>query len=100
MYWNTEIASNIQGKNMINRNMRCIEIGHVSVNAVSLVWLIETWDVLKWRSYLQKITVLSRINRNMRCIEIVNRLGGIGKTYRLIETWDVLKFLFRWGYGF
>ena len=33
---------------LINRNMRCIEIFPNAESKQKAIWLIETWDVLKW----------------------------------------------------
>ncbi len=38
-----------------------------------LIWLIETWDVLKYCQVECSVKVRTRINRNMRCIEIENQ---------------------------
>ena len=53
----------------INRNMRCIEIPNLKTSRKMLLWLIETWDVLKCATPIS---------------ELYSHLG-------LIETWDVLK---------
>ena len=71
MYWNAENTYQTTRWEMINRNMRCIEI-HLSSMAL--------------HSDLP-------INRNMRCIEIVARRLLARPYDRLIETWDVLKLI-------
>ena len=97
---------------MINRNMRCIEIGLQRPSEQAIRRLIETWDVLKWRTscgvntsklinrnmrcieiwHLSKILQgIIPINRNMRCIEIFRILLWLAIQTWLIETWDVLK---------
>ena len=54
---------------VINRNMRCIEIHAGSSGVGGGPGLIETWDVLKYPDELRKVMVMAG----------------------LIETWDVLK---------
>jgi len=98
---------------LINRNMRCIEMRWCPPASVMDLWLIETWDVLKWQLKSTR-NPWKMINRNMRCIEIhdllihllvpawINRNIRCIEIYRvprlwcplarLIETWDVLKF--------
>ena len=51
--------------------MRCIEISIQNGEHGVIVWLIETWDVLKWRNFNDALFISGW----------------------LIETWDVLK----WG---
>ena len=62
----------IQGwdKNLINRNMRCIEIHADCEKEVCPIWLIETWDVLKSQEVYKYFIASFAINRNMRCIEM------------------------------
>ena len=59
----------IQAPAEINRNMRCIEIAPSNLIIHYGMWLIETWDVLKYNSF-----TLREFLRSW-----------------LIETWDVLK---------
>ncbi len=47
MYWNESTHNMISTAYKINRNMRCIEIIPTQILIVSVVRLIETWDVLK-----------------------------------------------------
>ena len=72
MYWNTLSLPRSYFINVINRNMRCIEI------------------------LLKQIAIGSplRINRNMRCIEIWPNIPSVHAWNWLIETWDVLKLKF------
>ena len=93
MYWNlvTDITEN--AADMINRNMRCIEINTSICRIRNTYRLIETWDVLKWFcTALQRMPY--SINRNMRCIEMLFQVLFDSLYERLIETWDVLKFQF------
>ena len=47
MYWNTMVVALAQYNNMININMRCIEIGKGVKHGALLKRLTLTWDVLK-----------------------------------------------------
>ena len=62
------LTNYIISSDSINRNMRCIEMYRIEQSALKNRWLIETWDVLKFR-----------------------RLWSCPPLLRLIETWDVLK---------
>ena len=76
----------------INRNMRCIEMICCHLHICHRLWLIETWDVLKYGWKHQIFIIVVKINRNMRCIEMrIGRRGSCGSCVWLIETWDVLK---------
>ena len=55
---------------MININMRCIEIHRWDFLRSRLNWLTLTWDVLKL-SKARLIIYAVQININMRCIEMV-----------------------------
>ena len=55
MYWNHEFQYFSGIYNLINRNMRCIEIGLKAASWVKIIRLIETWDVLKLIWILESI---------------------------------------------
>ena len=56
--------------NLININMRCIEILTTLIYSIRLLWLTLTWDVLKLTTP-RSLSVSVSININMRCIEIL-----------------------------
>ena len=69
MYWNNSLSDGSNGRNQINRNMRCIEIEIFGEALEKYNGLIETWDVLKCFCTV-RTSLPMMINRNMRCIEI------------------------------
>ena len=69
MYWNFIIGKTMLSSNVININMRCIEIIYTN-------------------EYLLKC---SKININMRCIEINMAQSAKSQADWLTLTWDVLK---------
>ena len=50
MYWNSSATIATISGWLINRNMRCIEIGTATAQPPAELRLIETWDVLKFFS--------------------------------------------------
>ena len=92
MYWNSCSLQHPADGSQINRNMRCIEMICCHLHICHRLWLIETWDVLKYGWKHQIFIIVVKINRNMRCIEMrIGRRGSCGSCVWLIETWDVLK---------
>ena len=71
MYWNWFSSYEGRSREMINRNMRCIEM------------IVNTTGA----------PIVVVINRNMRCIEMEEILRKLANISWLIETWDVLKSL-------
>ncbi len=72
MYWNIETASNIQGKNMINRNMRCIEMPIIDSVSSAAQQINRNMRCIEIRNVRNTNSFRIKINRNMRCIEIKN----------------------------
>ena len=94
MYWNPVHCPAIWPQYRINRNMRCIEIEWCCHDAISVLRLIETWDVLKCFP-----TILAIVSPGL--IETWDVLkcdpgnSQFRTRLRLIETWDVLKYTVR-----
>ncbi len=56
--------------------------------------LIETWDVLKWMTFLLIWFIGLRLIETWDVLKFVYRMYLLYASIRLIETWDVLKLAF------
>ena len=92
MYWNYKDGNFVSDENMININMRCIEMFKAYPKNYGGVGLTLTWDVLKWWYLNIIISTTIEININMRCIEMIKKIIILKDCIGLTLTWDVLKF--------
>ena len=90
MYWNWMNWNFFAIVPVINGNMGCIEIQEKRFKEDNGLWLMETWDVLKF-DLKKEIVELEQINGNMGCIEIEQCADRNCVCDGLIEIWDVLK---------
>ncbi len=61
------------------------------VHEASTSRLIETWDVLKWKSSASTTTGKNRLIETWDVLKSWNITTAADQRIRLIETWDVLK---------
>ena len=71
--------------------MRCIEIYGKSVTNTTFTWLIETWDVLKYKQIADTTSRKWWLIETWDVLKLRSANCDIDARYRLIETWDVLK---------
>ena len=55
------------------------------------LWLIETWDVLKFKSIEEKRRKISRLIETWDVLKLLSFTLALLSSGGLIETWDVLK---------
>ncbi len=70
--------------------MRCIETTPTPQYNIPLLWLIETWDVLK---HSLNRAIIKRYDRLIETWDVLkpSSEAETSSEARLIETWDVLK---------
>ena len=71
---------------MINRNMRCIEIGGFWCTLTLTRTINRNMRCIEITLLILRLQRFSEINRNMRCIEMALKQNGFHSAIRLIET--------------
>ena len=81
-------------ENMININMRCIEIRLMTLYCMIYTRLTLTWDVLKWSPNYNPAAIRRGLTLTWDVLKLSKGKEKIWLKKGLTLTWDVLKLIY------
>ena len=91
MYWNDDSLIDETSADLININMRCIEIIERKWEQWDRYRLTLTWDVLKWHNVMLITRILRRLTLTWDVLKCFGFIFRSRFRFWLTLTWDVLK---------